>query len=101
MCYDLGVKVTPKKKRHAQRGHNIIGLRIKRARLAIEPAVSQFDLAGRLAAQGLNFDRPTITRIENGNRFLRDYEIRAFARALKVSVAWLFDEPVSQNSHRP
>jgi transcriptional regulator with XRE-family HTH domain len=60
--------------------------------LGFTPEVSQSDLAARLAAQGLDLDRPTITRIENGNRYLRDYEILAFARVLKVSVAWLFDQ---------
>ena len=75
-----------------QRGTNILGPRIRQARLRLKPEVSQFDLAGRLAKHGLDFDRPTITRIENGKRFLRDYEIRAFAKALKVSVTWLFGD---------
>ena len=60
--------------------------------MALKPEVSQFDLAGRLAKFGVDLDRPTITRIENGKRFLRDYEIKAIARALKVTVAWLFGE---------
>lgn len=76
----------------ACRGRNIIGSRIREARVRLKPEVSQFDLAGRLATQGLDMDRPTITRIENGNRYLRDYEILAMARALKVSVAWLFSQ---------
>ena len=80
------------KTRPTRRGHNFIGARIRQARLRLKPAVSQFDLAGRLAVLGLDLDRPTITRIENGRRYLRDYEIRALARALKVSVAWLFGE---------
>ena len=75
-----------------QRGTNILGPRIRQARLRLKPKVSQFDLAGRLAMQGLDFDRPTVTRIENGKRFLRDYEIRALAKALKVSVSWLFGD---------
>lgn len=76
----------------SSRGTNILGHRIRRARVAIKPEVTQSDLAGRLAKQGIDLDRPTITRIENGERYLRDYEIVAIARALKVSVAWLFDE---------
>ena len=81
-----------KNRRQNNRGTNILGARIRQARLALEPEVSQFDLAGRLAKQGIDMDRPTITRIENGDRYLRDYEIKAFAKALKVSVAWLFSE---------
>jgi transcriptional regulator with XRE-family HTH domain len=76
----------------ARRGYNIIGARIREARLRLTPEVSQFDLAGRLATAGVDLDRPTITRIENGNRYVRDYEILALARALKVPVAWLFGE---------
>lgn len=76
----------------ARRGHNIVGSRIREARLRLKPEVSQSDLAGRLANVGLDMDRPTITRIENGKRYVRDYEILAMARALKVSVAWLFGE---------
>jgi HTH-type transcriptional regulator, cell division transcriptional repressor len=75
-----------------QRGHNILGPRIRQARHRLKPEVSQSDLAARLAAQGLDFDRPTITRIESGKRFLRDYEIRALAKVLKVSVSWLFGD---------
>ncbi len=74
-----------------RRGRNVIGSRIREARLRLTPEVSQSDLAGRLAAQGLDLDRPTVTRIENGKRYLRDFEILAIARVLKVSVAWLFE----------
>ena len=80
------------KQSSSSRGTNSLGAQIRRARLALKPEVSQFDLAGRLAKQGIDVDRPTITRIENGERYLRDYEIKAIAKALKVSVAWLFGE---------
>lgn len=40
---------------------------------------------------GLDVDLPTITRIENCRRYLRDYEIIAIARILKVCVASLFE----------
>lgn len=58
----------------------------------MDPAVSQKDLAARLAVRGLDLDRPTVTRIESGQRYLRDYEIKLIARVLNVTVAWLFDE---------
>ncbi len=80
------------KNRPAQRGHNTIGHRIRVARLQIKPSVTQRELAARLAVRGINIDRPTLTRIENGQRFLRDYEIVVIAKVLKVSVAWLFGE---------
>ncbi len=71
---------------------NQIGPRIKQARLKCRPNVSQDDLAGRLAAQGIVLDRSAISRIETCSRYLMDYEVAAIARALKVSVAWLFGE---------
>jgi len=73
-------------------GRNVIGSRVRKARLGGSPPVSQEDLAGRLAARNLTLDRSAISRIENGTRYLMDYEIVAIARSLKVSVAWLFGE---------
>jgi transcriptional regulator with XRE-family HTH domain len=71
---------------------NIIGARVREARLKLKPAVSQDDLAGRLAGQGILMDRSAVSRIENQSRYAMDYEAAAIARALKVSVAWLFAE---------
>jgi transcriptional regulator with XRE-family HTH domain len=71
---------------------NIIGARVRQARLKSNPAVSQDNLAGKLAAQGILMDRTAVSRIENQTRYAMDYEAAAIARALKVSVAWLFGE---------
>jgi len=48
--------------------------------------------AGRLAARGITLDQTAISRIENRDRYLMDYEIAAIAKSLRVSVAWLFGE---------
>jgi HTH-type transcriptional regulator, cell division transcriptional repressor len=71
---------------------NLIGKRIRQARLKCSPAVSQDDLAGRLGARGIVLDQTAISRIENQTRYLMDYEIAAIAKSLKVSAAWLFGE---------
>lgn len=71
---------------------NIIGKRVREARRKARPSVSQDDLAGRLAARGIVMDQTAISRIENQTRYVMDYEAQAIARALKVSVAWLFGE---------
>ena len=73
-----------------RRGFNVIGRRIRLARERLKPEVTQADLAARLGVLGLELDRPTITRIEAGKRFLRDYEIKAIAKVLKVPIEWLF-----------
>jgi DNA-binding XRE family transcriptional regulator len=61
---------------------NVIGRRIRQARLKCSPTVSQEDLAGRLAAQNITIDRSAISRIENEARYLMDFEIAAILRAV-------------------
>lgn len=82
----------PMKKTHEGKARNIIGRRIRQARLKCAPPVSQDDLTGRLAAQGIVLDQTAISRIENQSRYLMDYEVAAIAKCLRVSVAWLFGE---------
>ena len=71
---------------------NIIGARVREARLQLKPAVSQDDLAGRMAGRGIQVDRTAISRIELGERYVMDYEAAALSRCLGVTVGWLFDE---------
>ena len=74
---------------------NVIGVRIRQARLNCSPPVSQDDLAGRLAARGVMLDQTAISRIEGRTRYVMDYEAAAIAKCLKVSVASLFGEVAS------
>jgi transcriptional regulator with XRE-family HTH domain len=69
---------------------NVIGPTIKEVRLSLSPKVSQQDLAGRLAARGIQIDRSAIARIESRDRFVRDFEIMAIAAALRVPLVSLF-----------
>jgi len=80
------------KKTHQLPRRNIIGRRIREARLKCKPPISQDDLAGRLAAKGVVLDQTAISRIERQDRYLMDYEVAAIAKCLKVSVAWLYGE---------
>jgi hypothetical protein len=82
----------PMKKTTQLPHRNVIGGRIRRARLKCNPPVSQDDLAGRLAAHGVTLDQTAISRIENQTRYLMDYEVSAIAKCLKVSAGWLFGE---------
>jgi hypothetical protein len=77
-----------KTRQAAQR--NVVGPRVRQARLDAKPAISQEDLAGRLAAIGIALDQAAISRIENQTRYAMDYEVIALAKCLKVPVAWLF-----------
>ena len=47
-------------------------------------------IAGRMAARGVALDRSAIGRIENGNRYVLDYELKALAGALKSNAADFF-----------
>ena len=76
------------KKTRKPHQRNIIGRRVREARLRMTPAVSQEDLAGR----GILLDRSAVSRIEGQERYVMDYEAAAIARALKVSVGWLFGD---------
>ena len=81
--------------KHTQRRlkpKNAIGSKIRIARRRLKPPVSQEDLSGRLAAKGISINRSGISKIENGERYLMDYEFIALAKSLQTSVAWLFGE---------
>ena len=83
---------------HGQR--NIIGKRIREARMLGKPVVSQEDLAARLATKGIYFDRSAISRMEAEKRFVRDYEAIAIADCLRVSIGWLFKREGGEKSAR-
>ena len=66
---------------------NICADRIREAR--VKQRLTQSDLAAQMQVEGVNIERDSISRIEIGTRFVCDYEIRAFAKVLKVDIAWL------------
>jgi len=80
------------KKTRASDLKNVIGERVRLARLAMHPPVSQEDLSGRLAARGIQITQTGISKLENRQRYVMDYEAAAIANVLRVSVAWLFGE---------
>ena len=84
-CY--GSLVT--KKLPARIGKNIAGLRIREARELCSPPLTQDQLSGRLAGLGVTVDRTALAKIEKGVRGIYDYELAAFARALRVDANWL------------
>ncbi len=66
---------------------NIVAHRVRRARLALD--VTQDELSGRLAKRQVFLDRVAITKVENGQRCVFDFELKGLAEALKVDVRWL------------
>jgi transcriptional regulator with XRE-family HTH domain len=68
---------------------NLVGRRVKKARITRGSRLTQDALSGRLAARGVSIDRAGIAKIETGRRFVSDFEVKALAQALGVSVGWL------------
>jgi len=71
---------------------NLVGARVRQARKAAKPLITQSDLVARLQLLGIMIDQSTLSKIENGQRPVTDIEVAALAKALKVSVSWLFEE---------
>lgn len=67
---------------------NITGKKISQIRK--KKGVTQEDLAARLNVQGIDIDRPMISKIENQTREILDFEIQGVAKALGVSIDELF-----------
>lgn len=78
-------------KRAIEKGtKNIVGGRVRAARLAHLPPLDQADLAEALScAVSQPVGRTTISRLEAGDRPVTDIEVIALARVLGVSAAWL------------
>lgn len=71
---------------------NIVGPKIRLARMQAKPKITQEDLCARLQVLGLKLERPAISKIETGYREVTDIEVVALAKALDISVAWLLGE---------
>ena len=72
-----------------KRNINIVGKRVREARLSRNPRVSQDALSGKLAVRGVAIDRAGIAKIETGRRYVADFEVKAIGQALGVKVTWL------------
>jgi arginine repressor len=58
----------------------------------MKPPVSQEDLSGRLARLGIQITQTSLSKLENKQRYVMDYEAVAIAKVLKIKVSWLFGE---------
>ena len=68
---------------------NLIGERVREARIKSNPKVTQLDLLARLAVRGVDLEKTSISKIESKKRPVTDMELVAIADALNVSVLWL------------
>lgn len=68
---------------------NIIGNRVREARIKHTPPLTQENLSAKLKLMNIKLDRISISRIESGDRFVSDYEVVAISKALNVTLDWL------------
>lgn len=72
--------------------NNISGINISRIRKSAIPKMSQRALADRIQLEGIELDKNAIQRIESGQRFVTDIELKVFAKVLNVSFSDLLKE---------
>jgi len=76
-------------KSRKQRSRNIIGNRVREARHRFDPPITQDQLAGQLARQGVTLDRVALAKVESGLRSAFDFEVKGLAAVLEVDANWL------------
>ena len=71
---------------------NLIGKRVREARYAKKPKITQLNLASKLQLEGLEIEQTQISKIENSSRSVTDIELSILAKILNVSSSWLIGE---------
>ncbi len=80
------------KNRSPEGKNNICGKKVAKLRNAMPEKTSQRKLADSLQLAGLDLDKNAVQRIESGQRFVTDIELRTLARVLNVSYEALLEE---------
>lgn len=75
---------------------NISGKRIASLRKQLFPKTSQKGLADKLQLAGIDIDKNAIQRMESGQRFITDIELKAIAQVLNTTPDYLLG--VNDNS---
>lgn len=65
---------------------NLCGKKIAQLRKAMPERTSQRKLAEQVQLRGIDIDKTAIKRIENGERYVTDIELKMFADIFSVSV---------------
>ena len=76
--------------------NNICGKKVKLLRSQLPEKTSQRKLADMLVLQGLDIDKNAIQRIESGQRFVTDIELKMLAHFLNTSYEELLGNPSSE-----
>lgn len=65
--------------------NNLCGIKIKNYRLSMPEPYSQRMLADEMQRHGADMDKNIIQRIESGERFVTDIELKIFAEVLGIT----------------
>ena len=74
------------KNKSANGRNNICGEKIYTMRKAHIPKMSQRILAEKMQIQGIDLDKNAIQRIESGDRFVTDIELKALALIFETTI---------------
>ena len=91
----LGGVVTMIMKKDGE-SNNICGKNVREMRL--KRHLTQDELASQLQVEGVSITRDAISRIENGSRFVADYELKALSHVLRIPIELLLLEKNIQNT---
>lgn len=72
--------------------NNICGKNVKKYRESMSSMPSQRQFSDMLQLEGLDLDKNAVQRIESGQRFVTDIELRVIAKVLGVTYNDLLDE---------
>ena len=65
--------------------NNICGIRIKELRQSLPEKTSQRQFAEILQREGIDIDKNAVQRIESGQRFITDIELKILSKVLHVT----------------
>ena len=80
------------KNKSSKGNNNLCGAKLHYLRTQLTPKVSQRAFADQLQLKGLDLDKNAIQRIECGQRFVTDIELKAIAQLLNTSTDDLLDD---------
>lgn len=72
--------------------NNICGKKVRLYRKALDGNISQNGFSNLLQIEGIDVDKNAIQRIESGERFVTDIELKALAKVLNVKYTDLLDD---------
>jgi len=71
---------------------NLCGKKVMTLRMAMSPKVSQRKLAEIIQLHGVDIDKTAVRRIENGERYVTDIELKILCEIFSVPADFFLDE---------